>query len=176
MQTYIALLRGINVSGKNPIKMADLTEALSGKGLSNIRTYIQSGNLVFDTEEGNSEKFALLISDTISSRFGLAIPLQVFLRDELVRLRDMNPFVEEGIPTTQLHLTLLESVPAQGLADKIRNQDYSPDRYLISGKAVYLHCPAGYGRTKLTNTFFERKLGMVATTRNWATVMKLCSI
>lgn len=177
METYIALLRGINVSGKNLLKMAPLAEALSETGLRNIRTYIQSGNIVFESGITDSLILGTVISEKIKERFGFETPVQVLSRNELIRIRDNNPFINmQGFPADKLHLTLLQSVPKVELPDKIAAVDYSPDAFVVSDNAIYLYCPNGYGRTRLTNTFFENKLKMNATTRNWATVVKLCSM
>lgn len=176
METCIALLRGINVSGKNLIKMAQLVEALGETKLSNIRTYIQSGNIVFESENEVPAILEKVISDKIRERFGFEVPVQVLTRKGLKYICDNNPFINErNLSTEKLHLTFLSALPDPVLPGKINASDYIPDEFIVSGKAIYLSCPDGYGRTKLTNTFFEKKLKVSATTRNWASVIKLCS-
>jgi len=177
MESYIALLRGINVSGKNMIKMADLAAALSETGLGNIRTYIQSGNILFESENRDSGMLSALIWAKIKERFGFIVPVQVLSRNELNRIRDNNPYLNlRSLPEDKLHLTLLQAVPDPALTAKIAASDFSPDEFVVSGNAIYLYCPDGYGRTRLTNNFFENKLKVSATTRNWATVGKLCTL
>lgn len=175
METYIALLRGINVSGKNLIRMELLVKAMTETGLLNVRTYIQSGNIVFESPEKDEERFAVLITEKIKERFGFIISVLVLQQKALIKIRDSNPLIlDHGLPLERLYLTLLEKTPDTTLLDKILTIDYSPDRFLIRENAVYLHCPVGYGNSRLNNNFFENKLKVRATTRNWATVIKLC--
>lgn len=177
MDTYIALLRGINVSGKNLIKMDSLASALTVAGLHNVRTYIQSGNIVFESGIADETDTALIIAENIRKKFGFIVPVRVLKQSELKHIRDDNPFIRlHGLPGDKLHLTLLSGIPDHALVQKIAETVYLPDEYIISGSAIYLNCPDGYGRTKLTNTFFENKLKVSATTRNWATIVKLCSM
>jgi len=176
METFIALLRGINVSGKNLIKMNQLTQALAEAGLINVRTYIQSGNVVYESATDQPVIDEKVISDIIRDRFGFDVPVQLIRRNELIQIHDQNPFINDrGLPVDKLHLTVLNSTPDFALLSKIGADSFLPDEFFVSGRAVYLYCPEGYGRTKLTNTFFEKKLKVSATTRNWATVVKLCS-
>jgi uncharacterized protein (DUF1697 family) len=176
METNIALLRGINVSGKNLIKMAQLADALGDTKLSNIRTYIQSGNIVFESENEVPTILEKIITDKIHERFGFEVPVQVLSRSELNHICDNNPFItDRNLSPEKLHLTLLSALPDPVLLNKIDSSVYSPDEFIVSAKAIYLYCPVGYGRARLNNTFFEKKLKVSATTRNWATVVKLCS-
>ncbi|MHC1776717.1 MAG: DUF1697 domain-containing protein [Lentimicrobium sp.] len=177
METFIALLRGINVSGKNLIKMAELVEALSEAGVANVRTYIQSGNVVFESGSDNPVTAEKLLQDKIRERFGLEVPVQVIKRSELIHISNLNPFINDrGLAADRLHLTLLKAIPDPLLVGETGAGNFLPDEFVVSGRAVYLYCPDGYGRTKLTNTFFEKKLKISSTTRNWATIMKLCEM
>ncbi|NTW26065.1 MAG: DUF1697 domain-containing protein [Lentimicrobium sp.] len=177
METYVALLRGVNVSGKNLIKMGELVKVLSEAGLSNVRTYIQSGNIVFESETTECEKYTKIISGIILGQFGLEVPVQVLKRSELSDICDKNPFISDrGFSPDKLYLTLLNAFPDPDLTAGINPENYYPDEFQILGKAVYLYCPSGYGNTKLTNTFFEKKIKVSATTRNWATVTKLVTM
>lgn len=177
METYIALLRGVNVSGKNLIKMSELVQALSEKGISNARTYIQSGNIVFESEPTDCGMLMAIISGTILEKFGLQVPVLVLKRSDLSDICDKNPFTSDrGFHADHLHLTLFNACPDPVLTGKINPEDYRPDELIILDKAVYLYCPSGYGKTKLNNGFFEKKLKVIATTRNWATVKKLVSM
>lgn len=177
MQTYVALLRGINVNGKNLLKMADLTRALDETGLPGARTYIQSGNIVLESAETDSMVLSDRISEIIRTRFGYQVPVLTITQDELRLIRDKNPFIAAGFTELKyLHLTLFSSEPEPESVDAINPGIFAPDELVFSGKAVYLRCPSGYGSTKLTNTFFEKKLEVKATTRNWNTVITLCSM
>ena len=176
MKTCIALLRGINVSGKNLIKMAELRNTLVETGLQNIRTYIQSGNIVFESDEAGY-RLADLIAAQIHTRFGFNIPVIVLLQDELRLIRDNNPFIgTDGIIEKQLYVTLLSSVPEQAVVDHIRSLDFSPDQLIFAGRAIYLNLVTGAANTKITNALLEKKLKVNATARNWNTVMKLCEM
>ncbi len=177
MHTFIALLRGINVSGKNLIKMAPLAGVLTRAGLRNVRTYIQSGNIAFESDTKDDGGAGLLIAESIRKEFGFSVPVRVLKQTELKHIRDDNPFIQHHhLPEDKLHLTLISGIPDPDLVQKIAEGVYQPDEFIIRGGAIYLHCPDGYGRTKLTNTFFENKLKVSATTRNWATIVKLCSM
>lgn len=177
METFIALLRGINVSGKNLIKMAELSQALSESGVSNVRTYIQSGNVIFESGTVNPEIIEKLIHDIILEQFDLEVPVQVIKRSELIHIRNQNPFLnDKGLAVDKLHLTLMNAIPDPLLVSKAGAGSFLPDESVVSGRTVYLYCPDGYGKTKLTNTFFEKKLKVSATTRNWATIAKLCEM
>ena len=176
MKTCIALLRGINVSGKNLIKMVELRETLTGIGLQNIRTYIQSGNIVFESDEAG-DRLADIISSQIHSRFGFNIPVIVLLQDELRRIRDNNPFIATAdVIEKQLYVTLLGSAPEQAIVDHINSLDFSPDQLIFAGKAIYLNLVTGAANTKITNALLEKKLKVNATARNWNTVLKLCEM
>lgn len=174
MATYISLLRGINVSGQRKIKMDDLKILFESLNFKNVRTYIQSGNVVF---EDNNTDYGLLykiIEDKILKEFGLEVPVIMRNQDQLkVILRD-NPFLTRGnIEKSALYVTFLQDYPNDGVLDKINAVSFAPDEFRLIGKEVYLFCPNGYGRTKLNNSFFENKLKLKATTRNWRTINEL---
>ena len=174
MKTYISILRGINVSGHNLIKMGALKILLTELGFINVRTYIQSGNVVFESTLPDEEKIALVISGGIHDRFGFVVPVIVFSHDYLESLMAKNRFLYERVEDIlKLHITFLSREPAIGLSDAISRDQYLPDEFYIEGNAVFLFCPNGYGNTKLSNTFFEKKLKVQATTRNWKTILEL---
>jgi len=174
METYIAVLRGINVSGKNMIKMPALITSMEKIGFKNVRSYLQSGNLIFENEGRELADFEEKIKAEIAQSFGLDVPVLVLNSKEILRVRNENPFVKtEEIDEKKLHVTFLSGVPEKINIDQIDAGKYAPDEFIVDGKAIYLFCPGGYGNTKLTNNFFESKLKMTATTRNWNTVNKL---
>lgn len=177
METCIALLRGINVSGHKMIKMEELKQALEELNLVAVRTYIQSGNVVFNCENADPQKLPDDIAGKISQRFGFVVPVVIRTMEELVHILHHNPLLPEGTGDVEkMHVTFLSGIPSPVAIDKLRDHDFSPDKFVLKGKELYLYCPDGYGRTKLTNTFFESKLKVTATTRNWKTVEKLVSM
>jgi len=177
MQTYITILRGINVSGKNMIKMPELTALFEALGFIKVKTYIQSGNIVFQYSKKKAEELQKLIQQKIEERFGLKVPAMVKTKDEIEKAISENPFIAKtNVDVSKLHVTFLSEVPQQADIDKINVEQYKPDEFIIVGSNIYLYCPSGYGNTKLNNNFFESKLKVVATTRNWKTVNELLNI
>ena len=176
MATYISILRGINVSGQKKIRMEDLKGLYEGLDFSEVTTYIQSGNVIFKTGlnlsiSGLSEK----IEKAIEEKYHFHVPVIIRTADEIRKILSSNPFLDEdGLDREKLHVTFLEEKPQPTDVGAIQKFDFSPDRFWIIGKEVYLYCPGGYGNTKLSNTFFEKKLHVKATTRNWKTVHTYC--
>ena len=177
MNTVISILRGINVSGKNKIPMVELKAMYEGLKFKNITTYIQSGNVVFSAAESDTKALTKKIEQAILKKFGFNVPVIALTIDELQSAIKKNPFLKDkGIDTEKLHVTFLEDSPSADGLKKVMEYNYTPDKFIITGKEVYLHCPNGYGNTKLTNTFFENKLKVRATTRNWRTTNELLKI
>ena len=173
-KNYIAILRGINVSGQKMIKMDALKLMFESMKFKNVKTYIQSGNVVFQDKENDTDALAKKIQIQIQKQFGFEVPVMVKGEEELENVITNNPFFKrKDIDITKLHVTFLSSVPNQTGIDKIKDGNYSDDEYIIVDKAVYLYCPNGYGNTKLNNNFLENKLKVTATTRNWKTVNEL---
>jgi len=172
--TYIAILRGINVSGHKLINMKLLKEMFENHGFKNVRTYIQSGNIVFESASGEPEQLAGSIAQAINTRFGFDVPVLVLTAEELLKMSDSNNFIKNrNEDISKLHVTFLSAKPEALNLESLKTVNYPPDEFYIDGKSIYLFCPGGYGNTKLTNTFFEKKLKVTATTRNWNTVMEL---
>lgn len=171
MQTFISMLRGINVSGKNRISMAALKSLYESLGLTNVVTYVQSGNVVFDCAQSDAESLASAIAAEIKQQLGLDVP--VILRDKscFQRLIENNPFTHQRHEDpTKLHVTFLSGVP---VVSHLNVPAGCADEFMLEDRELYLFCPGGYGETKLSNNFFERKLKLTATTRNWKTVNML---
>lgn len=175
MSKYIAILRGINVGTGRKVPMADLRKLCESLGLQQVQSYIQSGNLVF--ELSNPEPIPELearLQKAFSEAFGFEIPVLIRTSEEWTNSIAKNPFLkEENVDIDRLHLTFLKELPKSEMLEKIKGFQFLPDRYEIIGKNVFVFCAAGYGTSKLTNPFFESKLKVQATTRNWNTVMKL---
>lgn len=175
MSTYISILRGINVSGQKKIKMADLKEHYEAIGFTNVQTYIQSGNVIFDSEKP-IEKLPGLIHSKIERVYGFSVPVLVRTREALIASKENNPYLQQSIPVEKLLITFLEHPTVQERIDAIDHSKYLPDEFIIDGKHIYLHIAGGYGKSKLSNNFFENKLKVAATTRNIKTVNKLIEL
>ena len=173
MATFIGLLRGINVGGRHKIKMAELKERMAKVGLNDVTTYIQSGNMVFDSAKtfGELEK---LIATTIDKHFGFEVPVFVRGVPFFRNVFDNNPFL--GDKTEWLYVTLLSNSADPKIVKKLRMGEYGSDKHSFNRDVVYLSCQNGYSQTKLTNGFFEKKLKVTATTRNWKTITRLLEL
>jgi uncharacterized protein (DUF1697 family) len=178
MQTYISILRGINVSGQKKILMADLKTLIETLEFKEIFTYIQSGNVVFKSDGKLPDMgLAKKIEAAIEKKYGFRVPVIIRNLEELNKVISNNPFLKEkNISIEKLHVTFLSQAPKENNINNIENIDFSPDRFFIKAKEVFLHIPESYGKTKLSNKFFENKLKVTATTRNWKTVTKLFEI
>lgn len=173
MPNWVGLLRGINVGGRNKLKMAELKACLADAGLDDVATYIQSGNLVFRSSSP-AGKLGQLIADAIERQWGYFVPTLVLKADQLAEAVAEMPY-EDSNPQW-LHVTFLHQKPKAKEVKVIEGLDFGDDRFEIDGRIVYLDCPNGYSRTKLNNSFFEKKLNVNATTRNWKTVTKLLAM
>ena len=178
MTKYISILRGINVGGKNKIQMSALKALYENLGFINIITYIQSGNIIFKNETNSLPKyFSKLIEEAIYEQYKLRVPVIIRTLEEMNHIISANPFlVESNIDIEKLHITFLSELPEIGISDKMISLNLSSDRFKIREKEIYLYCPNGYGTSKLSNNFFERKFKVTATTRNWKTVNKLVEL
>jgi uncharacterized protein (DUF1697 family) len=175
MTTYVAMLRGINVSGRNKLSMADLRALLGAAGAKDVRTYIQSGNAVFTSRRSPSTLVGTLEGD-LENALGNRVPVLLRTVEELEAVIEANPFVARGEDPKVLHVTFLGRAPTTAALEAVRGKRADGDEFEVIGRQVYLFCPHGYGSTKLTNTFFEKKLGSPATTRNWKTVTTLVDL
>ncbi len=170
---YIAFLRGINVGGHRKVNMKVLKEMLSGMGLQQVNTYIQSGNVAFVSEIEDAPALQNQIESKIASQFGLEVKVILRSASEIHQVLSENPYLTTEDDTSKLYFTMLDDVPGQAELEKLLTYTFPHDEYQVLGKTVYLHCINGYGRTKLTNDFFEKKLKRIATTRNWKTMLKM---
>lgn len=175
MQTFIAILRGINVSGQKKILMADLKILFEELQFREVQTYIQSGNVAFKSASKLSDiKLADKIEKAIFKKYNFEVPVITRTKEEMEKIIATNPFVKKkNIDPKKLHVTFLSELPKKENVESVNKADFSPDEFIIEGKEIYLHIPESYGETKLSNKFFENKLKVTATTRNWNTVNKL---
>ncbi len=174
MKTYIAILRGINVSGHNIIKMDELKTSLHSLNLINIETYIQSGNIVFDYDNTNQDKLIFMLENNIRQTFGIDVTLIIRSAEQMTKIFKNNPFINtRNEDVNKLHVTFFSKSPDQEVLMNILNNTFLPDEFIVNDDIAYLFCPNGYGNTKINNSFFEKKLKVSATTRNWKTVSQL---
>lgn len=170
MKKYIVLLRGINVSGKNIIPMADLRDLLNDLSFKNVQTYIQSGNIILESDKGKSV-ICNKINKGIKDKFGYDVPVIVRTIPEWEKAIESYPFSLENekiVAFVFLNKKVYES--------KIDLKRINDDEYLIENDMIYMYCPSGFGKTKLSNKFFEKKLYVTATTRNLRTTLKLLEL
>lgn len=171
---YVAFLRGINVSGKNSIKMATLKAMFESLGFNNVETYIQSGNVIFEFKPCETASLEIKIKEEINKIFGFHIETIVRTKEELINIISNNPLLMEvNIEIDKLHVTLLISKPEEAIIESLELKKEENEKYIIQGREIYLYCPNGYGNTKLNNAILEKKLKIAATTRNWKTMNKL---
>ncbi|HWY34576.1 MAG TPA: DUF1697 domain-containing protein [Nitrosopumilaceae archaeon] len=177
MQTYISILRGINVSGHKIIKMEELRKMYVGLGFKNVQTYIQSGNVIFQYKKTKLQDLEKNVTKQIVKDFSFEVPVLVKELSELIEILSNNPFINKRKEdVSKLHVTFLSEEPEPANIENIKKGQYASDEFILSGKSVYLFCPNGYGNTKLNNTFFESKLKVTSTTRNWKTINGLVNL
>lgn len=171
---HIALLRGINVGGKNRLAMADLAAEFERAGCREVKTYIQSGNAVFTAPATVAKKAPALVEARLREAFGIESPVIVRTREELASVVKGVPFTGGQADPASLHVAFLAKRPA---ASRSPDPDRSPgDAFALVGCELYLHLPNGVAKTKLTNAYLDKTLGTVSTLRNWRTVCKLAEM
>jgi len=174
--THVALLRGINVGGKNMLPMRELEQIFAKAGCSGMRSYLQSGNVVFTAEAEVVKGLGARVAGKIAARFGLRVPVILQSAEEMRAAVTGNPLLKAGADPGLLHLYFLEDLPAAGAVKGLDYERSAGDTYVVAGRHIYLHLPAGVARTKLTNVYFDRMLGTVSTMRNWKTVTMLAGM
>lgn len=178
MPTFISMLRGINVGGSKPIRMADLKAAYEALGLLNVQTYVNSGNVVFDTSQFTAPELVTKLEAQFKKAFGHDIPLIIRDTAAFKKIIANNPFLKSGreINEERLYVTFLAETPTKDLVKNLVVPQSQDDEYVVKGQEIYLYCPMGYGTTKLSNNLFEKKLKVSATSRNWRTTNALYQI
>lgn len=174
MKTYIVLLRGINVSGKNIIKMATLKDVLIENGFKNVTTYIQSGNIILSSDL-QKEGIATKVQQLIYDHFQLQIAVFCLNLQEMETALQNNPFTE-NIEPNKLFFTFLNEEPAADLLADLEKIDFATDQFKVIDKVLYFYLPNGMSNSKLNNNFFEKKLKVTATGRNLNTLHKLIDL
>ena len=189
MASHVALLRGINVGGRNKVPMAQLREVVTSLGHTGVATYIQSGNVLFSTPETDTARLASALQEAISEEFGLAVSVVVLSRDQLAGVLARNPYPDEPKPQ-YVHVVFLGSEPTRDLLDRIKAAEGaaaakgSRDTVTAASDALFLHTPDGFGTSELAQVLFriisppgkKQAPGLAATARNWATATKLLAL
>jgi uncharacterized protein (DUF1697 family) len=171
--TFIALLRGINVTGHNKIAMSDLRSLCANIGWTDVQSYIQSGNLVFSAA-GSLASLEAELEQAIELRFGLTIPVIVRTAADWPVYIQSNPFPDESDREPNLVLLALsKSPPHQDAAPLLQDRAANGERIVQAGDALWIHYPDGVGRSKLSPALFDRLVGSPVTARNWRTVLRL---
>jgi uncharacterized protein (DUF1697 family) len=178
MQTYITFLRGVNMTGHNTIKMNELSALFTSLGYSDVETYIQSGNVIFNVSDDNSSSaLSENIESAILKRFKYTVPAIIRTYKELKELCLFNPFINElNFDPSKMAILFLHEEPSDNQINKVAGIDYPPDKFKIIGKEIFLYCPNGFGKTKLYTNFFEKKMSVTGTARNWKTITTLLEI
>ena len=173
MTVYVAMLRGVNVGG-NSLRMDWLRQACEDIGLQDVRTYVQSGNIVFSSGL-SALKLVQTLKATIDAQTRLPVTVVIRSASEMANIIAGNPFLKQrGVDITKLHVTFLAKAPSKPALDKLDALAGTRDEYRLAKREIYLHCPINYGETRLSNTAIEKALSLGATTRNWKTVAALC--
>ncbi len=174
---YLALLRGINVGGHHKVEMARLRRAFEALGFEKVRTFIQSGNVVFNAAKSSHAALCRRIEDKLTEEFGFPIPIIVRTGDEIANILKSNPFLnQKGIDVSKVHVTFLLDAPTADDLKKVGSLAGPLEEFRCVGKDLYLYLPNGMGHTRLGPNAFNKSLSISATTRNWNTVTKLCAL
>jgi uncharacterized protein (DUF1697 family) len=176
VRRYAALLRGVNLGARNKVSMADLRRLFESLGAEDVQTYVQSGNVVFKSRLKDAAKLSAEIEQRIEQELGLEIRVMLRTGDQLAKIVAGNPFAASQAEGTKLHVTFLADAPKPPRVRTLESVAFAPDEFQVQGREVYLHTPNGYGRSKLSNAYFEKQLEVAATTRNWNTVTKLAEL
>jgi len=174
MFRHLALLRGINVSGHNMIKMEALKTILEACGFNNVQTYIQSGNVFVDSDEESASKVGFLIRQVIFKSLGLEVPVVVINQIDLENCVTQNPFLKDKeVDTKKLYVAFLSNSLRSESINDLKISQFKPDEAVISGNKIFIKYAVGAGKTRLDQKYIEKKLNLTATIRNWNTVTQL---
>ncbi len=173
--TYVALLRGINLGSRKRVAMADLRKLVEELGCTDVRTYVQSGNVVFRSDR-RAPQLGQAIEKAIEKRLGHDVAVVIRTDRQLRKLVADNPFVRKKARPNTLYATFLAEKPDAARVRKLRERDFGPELWERVGEDICLFFPNGYGRVKLNNAMIERQLGVPATTRNWRTVTAIAEL
>jgi uncharacterized protein (DUF1697 family) len=173
---YVALLRGINVGGKNKLPMKELSAIFGLAGCTEIQTYIQSGNVVCKASATVAKTLPVVVRAAIKKNVGHDVPIVIRTAEELASVARSNPFLAAGAPPETLHVAFLDDQPAPRAVATLDPARSPGDEFVARGREIYLRLPNGVGRSKLTNAYFDRALATTSTIRNWRTVLELLAL
>ncbi len=174
MFTHLALLRGINVSGHNMMKMEALKSMLESVGFQNVQTYIQSGNVFVDSDEENAASVGFKIKQEIFAAFGHEVPVVVVNQNDLENCFKNNPYLKEKeVDTKKLYVAFLSNTLKSESINDLKISQFKPDEASIDGNKIFIKYAVGAGKTRLDQKYIEKKLNLTATIRNWNTVTQL---
>jgi uncharacterized protein (DUF1697 family) len=174
MTTHLALLRGINVSGHNMMKMEALKTMLENIGFTNVRTYLQSGNVFVDTEEESASKIGFMIKQEIFKVFGHEVPTIVITKEDLELCFKNSPYLKEkDIDTKKLYVAFVSTALKSENINDLKISQFKPDEASIDGNRIFIKYDIGVGKTRLEGKYIEKKLNVIVTMRNWNTVTNL---
>ena len=176
MTAYVALLRGINVGGRQKVAMSGLRALLESLGHEGVRTYLQSGDSVFTSPRGKPEQLAREIEEAIARDLTLDVRVLVRTCDELAATVAANPFPEAVAEPSRLLVVFLSADPPADRLAALDSARFAPDEFRVGDRVIYARYPEGMGRSKLAGELTDRRLGVVATARNWSTVTKLLEL
>ncbi len=172
MNTFIALLHGINVGGNNKMPMADLRALLTGLGFANVQTYIQSGNVVLTADEESCEAIGLQIETAVADRFGFAVKVMVLTAADIINAVRANPYATITDDLAKLHIGFMTTEPDHASLEALSSKAQGNDQWSVMARFFYLHAPDGMGKSVLA-PFVEKTLGVPVTFRNWRTLIAL---
>lgn len=176
MTAFVALLRAVNVGGNNLIKMADLKAICEGLGFTDVKTLLQSGNVVFKAK-GSDKSVGKKLADAIEKSHGFRPAIMVRTADEIADAMKRNPFrAEEKRDPTHLVIAFMADPPTSGAKERVAAVKVATERLHLSGRELHAHYACGQGTSKVTNAIVERALGVPCTARNWNTVTKLLNL
>ena len=173
VNSYAALLRGVNVGGRGKVGMEDLRSLFASLGYTDVASYVQSGNVVFKSSTKDVSKLTKAIEQKIRTDLDMDVTVLIRSAVELRKIQTVNPLIGRSGDPTKLHVTFLQAEPKTEQVGELPKVRDGKDELAVVGREIYLFCPDGYGNSKLNNAFVEKRLGIRATTRNWRTVAKL---
>ncbi len=172
-ETCIALLRGVNVGGHNRLPMKQLVAIVESIGGRDVRTYIQSGNVVFTASSALQCKAADALAEAIQRQAGISPPVVLRTAEELRGVVAGNPYLTPGQEERALHVAFLANTPRAEAVATLDYQRSPPDEFTVVGREIYFRCPNGVAKSKLSNAYFDSRLETISTVRNWRTTLKL---
>jgi uncharacterized protein (DUF1697 family) len=178
MRTYISFLRAVNMTGHNSLKMTDLTDLFKNLGFKDVESFIQSGNVIFNSSEDLPISDASVkIEKAIFEKFSFTIPVMLRTVPEIKNIFTYNPFLKlDKFDSSKMAVIFLYEEPSEAQIQKVKDIEYPPDQFQIIQREIFIYCPNGFGRTKLYTNFFEKKMHVTGTARNWKTISTILNI